>query len=58
LRVNILVMRRGFRREFDGEGGFIIALQNLRDPKDDILQVPIRGELEHLIPLHAGAIFP
>lgn len=56
--MNILVMRRGFRREFDGEGDFIIALQNLRDPKDDILQVPIRGELEHLIPLHAGAIFP
>ena len=58
--MNEFVMDGGgerFRIDMDGEGGVKITLQNLADPEDEVLHVPIRSELKNVIPIHQVTVF-
>lgn len=46
-----------FGLDFDGEAGMEIPMQDLADPVDQVLHVPILRELKNQIPLHFFAIF-
>ena len=46
-----------FRVNLDGEGDFIFAAQDLGDPVDQVLHMPIFGKQKNQIPTHGGAVF-
>ena len=45
------------RNDLDGEGDVVVAVQDLGDDGEDVLHAPFIGEVEDVIPVHAGAVF-
>ena len=45
------------RIDLDGEGGVVVAVQDLTDYVEDVLHAPGLGEVEDVVPMHAVAVF-
>jgi len=46
-----------FGINLDGEDDVVVAVQDLGDDVEDVLHAPGLGEVEDVIPVHAGAVF-
>jgi len=58
--VDVFVLEGGggkFGINLDGEDDVVVAVQDFGDDVEDVLHAPFIGEVEDVIPVHAGAVF-
>ena len=58
--MDVFVLEGGggrFGIDLDGEGGVVVAVQDLTYDVEDVAHAPLIGEVEDVIPMHAGGVF-
>ena len=58
--MDVFVLEGGggrFGIDLDGEGDVVIAVKDLGNPVEDVLHAPLIGQVEDVVPMHAGGVF-